>query len=82
MFAGDAQRSGRAKAEAATQRPADAPVHSFKSLLADLATVAADRIQPRDDATPAFDKVTVPTPLQQRAFDLLGVSHRLGFEKA
>ncbi|MGH2750768.1 MAG: IS1634 family transposase [Actinomycetota bacterium] len=78
-----AQRSGRARAKAATKRNADgAPVHSFKSLLADLATVAVDRIQPRDDAIPAFDKVTVPTPVQQRAFGLLGVSHRLGFEKA
>ncbi len=77
------QRSGRAKAKAATKRTVDGtPVHSFKSLLADLATVAADRIQPRDDAIPAFDKVTVPTPVQQRAFGLLGVSHRLGFEKA
>lgn len=78
-----AQRSARAKAKAATKRTADgAPVHSFKSLLGDLSTVAVDRIQPRDDAIPAFDKVTVPTPVQQRAFDLLHVSHRFGFEKA
>lgn len=78
-----AQRSARAKAKAATKRTDDgAPVHSFKSLLADLATVVVDRIQPRDDTVPAFDKVTVPTQVQQRAFDLLHVSHRLGFEKA
>ncbi|HZD22800.1 MAG TPA: IS1634 family transposase [Acidimicrobiia bacterium] len=78
-----AQRSGRAKAKAATKRTADgAPVHSFKTLLADLATVAAQRIQPRDPTIPAFDKTTVPTPLQKRAFDLLGVSHRYGFKKA
>lgn len=78
-----AQRSARAKGKAATKRTDDGtPVHSFKSLLDDLAAVAVDRIQPRDDTIPAFDKVTVPTSLQQRAFDLLHVSHRLGFEKA
>ncbi|MBM3695945.1 MAG: IS1634 family transposase [Actinobacteria bacterium] len=78
-----AQRSPAAKAKAATKRTDHGdPVHSFKSLLADLATVTVNRIQPRDHNIPAFDKVTVPTPLQQHAFDLLHVSHRLGYRKA
>ncbi|HEY9668140.1 MAG TPA: hypothetical protein V6C91_15115 [Coleofasciculaceae cyanobacterium] len=49
------------------------PVHSFQSLLADLATVVKNRIQPRLETASAFDKVTQPTPLQQKAFELLGV---------
>src|SRR6476659_7706603 len=55
----------------------DTPVHSFTSLLADLATVCANHIQPADDM-PAFTMTTTPTPLQRRAFELLGVSHRHG----
>lgn len=49
------------------------PVHSFQSLLSDLATVVNNRIQPRLETASAFDKVTQPTPLQQKAFELLGV---------
>jgi hypothetical protein len=52
-------------------------VHSFTSLLADLATICANQIQPTDD-TAAFTIITTPTPLQRRAFELLGHSHRLG----
>lgn len=49
------------------------PVQSFQSILADLATVVKNRIQPRLGTASAFDKVTQPTPLQQKAFELLGV---------
>ncbi len=55
----------------------DTPVHSFTSLLADLATICANHIQPADDM-PAFTMLTTPTPLQRQAFELLGVTHRLG----
>jgi hypothetical protein len=55
----------------------DYPVHSFTSLLTDLATICANHIQPTNDL-PAFTKTTTPTPLQRRAFDLLAVSHRHG----
>jgi Transposase DDE domain len=73
-----AQRSDDALAKAARKRTTeDTPVHSFTSLLADLATVCANHIQPADDM-PAFTMTTTPTPLQQRAFELLGVSHRHG----
>jgi hypothetical protein len=69
-----AQRSPAAQRKARTQQTADGlPVHSFQTLLADLATISKDRIQPRLAEAGAFDKVTRPTPVQQRAFDLLGV---------
>ena len=53
-------------------------MHSFTSLLADLATISANQIQPADDM-PAFTIITTPTPLQRHALELLGVSHRLGY---
>ena len=49
------------------------PVHSFQTWLRDMATICKNRIQPNLPGSPAFDKITRPTPLQQRALDLLGV---------
>ncbi|MDI3315743.1 MAG: IS1634 family transposase [Mycobacterium sp.] len=73
-----AQRSDEALTKAARKRTHDdTPVHSFTSLLADLATICANQIQPTEH-TPAFTKITSPTALQRRAFELLGVSHRHG----
>jgi transposase len=73
-----AQRSNTALAKAARKRTTeDTPVHSFTSLLADLATLCANHIQPAHDM-PAFTMTTTPTQLQQRAFELLGLSHRHG----
>ena len=75
-----ATRSSSALRKVMTKRTAEhLPVHSFKSLLADLATVAANRIQPADAGMPAFAMITTPTPVQRRAFELLGISHRLGY---
>ena len=69
-----ARRSASARAKAATKRtPAGEPVHGLRSLLADLGTICLNRIEPTAGG-PAFDMLTTPTPLQQRAFDLLGVS--------
>jgi hypothetical protein len=74
-----AARSPRALAKAATKHtPAAQPVHSFATLLADLATICLNTITPADPALPGFRLVTTPTPLQRQALDLLGVSHRLG----
>jgi hypothetical protein len=53
-------------------------VHSFETLLRDLATICLNQIQPADPALPGFRLVTTPTPLQRQAFQLLGGSHRLG----
>ena len=73
-----AQRSPGAQRKAATQRTEDGtPVHSFHTLLEDLETVAKNRVQPKDGGTAPFDMITTPSPLQQRAFDLLGVSPSL-----
>jgi transposase len=70
-----AQRSPAALRKAATKATDDGfRVHSFQSLLGDLATIVKNRIQPKDKQTPAFDMLTTPTTLQQRAFDLLGVT--------
>ncbi|HEX9356790.1 MAG TPA: IS1634 family transposase [Streptosporangiaceae bacterium] len=74
-----AQRSPAALAKiAAKTTPDGEPVHSFATLLADLATIAASRIQPAP-GLPAFTTITTPTPVQRRACELLGISHRLGF---
>ncbi|KAA8969799.1 IS1634 family transposase [Mycobacterium sp.] len=74
-----AQRSDAALAKAARKRTDDdTPVHSFTSLLADLATLCANRIQPTADMA-AFTMFTTPTALQHRAFELLGTTHRLGY---
>ena len=74
-----AQRSPAALAKAATKATADrGPVHSLATLLEDLATITANRIQPAGDL-PAFTLITTPTPVQHRAFELLGFSHRLGY---
>jgi Transposase DDE domain len=74
-----AARSPRALAKAAAKHTeGNLPVHSFDSLLTDLATICLNQIQPADPALPAFRLVTTPTPLQRHALDLLSVSHRLG----
>ena len=73
-----ASRSARAKA--ASKQTADGqPVHSFPTLLADLGTLAIQRVQPRTPAAPAFTMVTRPTPLQETALRLLNVRlHQTG----
>ena len=69
-----AQRSPGALAKAATKRnDQDMPVHSFRTLLDDLKTIAKTRLRPAELPKAEFDKTTLPTPLQQRALDLLGV---------
>jgi hypothetical protein len=76
-----ATRSPRALKKAATKRTPgldDLPVHSFETLLRDLATICLNQIQPADPALPGFRLVTTPTPPQRQAFQLLGGSHRLG----
>ena len=73
-----AQRSAKAERKARTKLTTDgAPVHSFQTLLADLATLVKNRLQPKDGSVAPFEMITTPTPLQQRALDLLGVTTRL-----
>jgi len=54
------------------QTPEGLPVHSFSSLLTDLATLARVRYRVGNAET-TFDQLSTPSPLHQRAFDLLGV---------
>ena len=69
-----AQRSVATQAKVHSKRtPDDLPVHSFQTLLSDLATIVTNRVQPKDASIPAFDIITTPTTLQQRALDLLRV---------
>lgn len=73
-----AQRSEKAETKARTKLTADgSPVHSFQTLLDDLATLAKNRVQPKGAPAKPFEMITTPTPLQQRALDLLRVSPRL-----
>ena len=66
--------SASAEQKARTKKtPAGETVHRFRGLLAQLATLTKNTIQPAGNL-PAFDRLTVPTPLQQKTFDLLGVS--------
>jgi hypothetical protein len=69
-----AQRSPKARRKASTKRTEEGfPVHSFQTLLRDMATIVKNRFEPtRADFSP-FETITRPTPLQQRALDLLGI---------
>jgi Transposase DDE domain len=69
-----AQPSPKARRKASRQRTDEGePVHSFQTLLADLATIVKNRIAPKVVGVAPFDQTTRPTPLQQRALDLLRV---------
>jgi hypothetical protein len=73
-----AQRSAKAQRKARTKlTPEGMPVHSFQSLLDDLATVVKNRLQSRDASAATFEMVTMPTQLQRRALSLLEVDTRL-----
>jgi Transposase DDE domain len=73
-----ARRSDAAMRKALTKNTDDGlKVHSFQTLLGDLATIVKNRIQPKDQITPPFDIITTPTTIQQKALDLLGVALRL-----
>jgi transposase len=68
-----ATRSARADAKASTKKtPEGETVHRFRGLLDHLATLTKNTIQPAGDL-PTFDRLTTPTRLQRRAFDLLGI---------
>jgi Transposase DDE domain len=71
-----AERSKAAKRKAAAKVTDDGlPVHSFQTLLSDLATIARNTVEvkPTNKEPVTFEKVTQPTLLQRRALDLLGV---------
>ena len=70
-----AVRSPRATRKDESKRTDDGlPVHSFRTLLADLGTLAKNRVRTSGAKGGEFYMLTRPTPLQQRAFELLGAS--------
>ena len=74
-----ARRSPVAESKARKKRTANGePVHSFQTLLKDLATIVKNHFQIKSPTMAGpkaltFDQITTPTPLQQRALDLLDV---------
>jgi transposase len=73
-----AQRSPAAQLKARTKRTEQGrTVHSLQTLLADLATLTINRIQPQHHTLPTFDKLTRPTPIQRQTFQLLGLTLKL-----
>jgi hypothetical protein len=70
------KRSKKALAKAATKKTSEKlPVHSFRTLMADLATIVQNKFQSNGlEASLTFEKITQPTPLQQKAIELLEVS--------
>jgi hypothetical protein len=70
-----AERSKAALRKVTTRRTDDGlPVHSFHSLIADLATLALNKATLPSNPNYSFNLPTTPTPLQARAFQLLGLS--------
>jgi transposase len=70
-----AQRSKVAvKKQTTGMTPDGLPVHSFRTLLADLATLARNTIVTAINPLYPLTVVTRPTPVQQKAFDLLGLA--------
>jgi transposase len=70
-----AQRSKAAvKKQTTGMTPDGLPVHSFRTLLADLATLARNTIITAINPNYPLTVVTRPTPVQQKAFDLLGLA--------
>jgi Transposase DDE domain len=70
-----AQRSPAALRKQTTGLTEDElPVHSFQTLLADLATMARNTITTAITPDYPLTVLTRPTPIQQKAFALLGVS--------
>lgn len=75
------RRSPDAFAKTQTKRTeSNDPVHSFGTLLADLATVTANKVQPIARGLPSFRVVSTPTASFSGHCPrpLLGISHRLG----
>ena len=71
-----AKPSNAAQKKASTKKSQDGlPVHSFRTLLSDLATITSNKVENKAHGL-SFVRVTRPTPVQHKAFDLLGVNPR------
>ena len=70
-----AERSPKALRKARRKRTEDDfPVHSFQTLLKDLATITKNTITPKIQGAQPFSMVTCPTELQNKILALLGVN--------
>lgn len=70
-----APRSEAAQRKEQSRRTAEGlPVQSFQCLLKDLATLCKHRVRWASSAEVEFERVTLPTALQRRVFELLGLS--------
>jgi hypothetical protein len=70
-----AERSPAAERKRNTRRTEDGfPVHSFQTLLKDLSTLTKNRVRVAGGA--AYEQLTRPTPIQDRALELLEVPLR------
>jgi hypothetical protein len=69
-----AQRSGEAAAKASRRQLVDGtPTHSFRTLLEHLATLTRNQVHlPGQPHPVTTELLATPTPLQRRAFDLIG----------
>ena len=73
-----APRSDAARRKERDKRTDDGfPVHSFQSLLKDLATLTKNRVRVSGQDAAEFYQLAQPTPLQHHALSLLGVSSQL-----
>jgi hypothetical protein len=73
-----AQRSPRARRKAQTQQTdGGKPVHSLQTLLRDLGTITKNQLRFFHSPLETTEMLTTPTPLQQRALDLLQVPLKL-----
>ena len=77
-----APRSDWAKAKDASKRTDGEPVHSFHTLIADPGTLCLNEAVAPANPNYALTMTTRPTPLQQKALDLLGVPLTGGAEPA
>ena len=69
-----AQPSPAARRKASTKRTAGGrPVHSFQSLLKDLATITKNLVRIHLPGVETFSSMTLPTDIQEEVFRLLGV---------
>jgi DDE family transposase len=70
-----APRSAAAQAKAATKTTTDQlPARSFPALLDHLATLTRNTVRIAGHHDSGFDLLALPTPVQRRAFDLLGAA--------
>lgn len=70
-----APRSDAAKRkESARRTPCGFPVQSFQCLLKDLGTLCKSRVRWKSSPEVEFERVTLPTQLQRRVFELLAIN--------